>query len=403
MIITIFDKDFVKIGILHKWTYLQYNDKIRDIGEFTLHVQLTDETFFLFDKSKKYYLLFGTKVMGCIQKVEKQADSDYEQTIVVIGKLMSYILERRVVYKTQIYEGNTAEVINDVIYQNITVQQEGMRRVLRYLNMNLLFDENIVESELSSVSFQQTGGYVWDCIKDLFVVDYLGYDLYPNVSELTWGQYGKYTNVYDFDFVVLKGKDRTANNKKGNKPVVFSHSLSNLYRGSYEYDRSEHRNVVYIAGEGEGSNRAWYSFDESGDIAHDKAENYEDFPGLYGWDREELFVDARDLQKETSEKAYTDTEYKNLLKRRAMENMAEHIIFESYDGTVMLDSGKLQYGKDFYKGDWVTIRDNELGMEIDAQITEISKTIQESKEIIDITFGYKKITTRQALRKKGVI
>ena len=49
------------------------------------------------------------------------------------------------------------------------------------------------------------------------------------------------------------------------------------------------------------------------------------------------------------------------------------------------------YGKDYNLGDLVTVQDDVLGIVVDAQITQVTKTVQGSSEIIDIAFTYGKI------------
>ena len=46
------------------------------------------------------------------------------------------------------------------------------------------------------------------------------------------------------------------------------------------------------------------------------------------------------------------------------------------------------YGKDYRLGDWVTVEDEELNITVDAQITKITVSEQDNREIIDITLTY---------------
>ena len=92
-----------------------------------------------------------------------------------------------------------------------------------------------------------------------------------------------------------------------------------------------------------------------------------------------------------------------MLIQRGKENLKDHIVFVSYDSTVTNENKKYKYGVDFKNGDFVTIVDNELGMEVDAQITEITKSREGSREILDITFGYRRVQMNERLRRKGVI
>ena len=46
--------------------------------------------------------------------------------------------------------------------------------------------------------------------------------------------------------------------------------------------------------------------------------------------------------------------------------------------------------RDYDLGDWVTIQDRDLGIEIDAQIVEVTTTLQNNETINDIQFRLRK-------------
>lgn len=245
---------------------------------------------------------------------------------------------------------------------------------------------------------QWTGGSVYDAIQPLLQADSMGFEIKPVITErYEIDANAPITNIRKWYFNILLGEDRTRNNQMGNKPIVFSHSLSNLTRSTYEKDMKDYCNVAYVAGEGEGNNRTWI------EVYQDGVKGTENEWDAIGWLRDELFVDARDLQKTTDNKTYTDTEYKEMLTQRGNEYLKEHIVFVSYDSTVTNENEKYKYQRDFHNGDFVTIVDNELGITVDAQITEVTKSVEGSREILDITFGYRSIQMNEKLRRKGVI
>ena len=94
-----------------------------------------------------------------------------------------------------------------------------------------------------------------------------------------------------------------------------------------------------------------------------------------------------------------------LLKSRAIDKFDETKIVESYEGSVVVNGLQYTYGRnaDFYKGDWVTIKDEKLGLTVNAQIIEVTKTWSGEKQIIDVTFGSQGMTLDEKLRRKGVL
>ena len=58
--------------------------------------------------------------------------------------------------------------------------------------------------------------------------------------------------------MLSSGTDRRVKNKEGNEAIIFSQSLSNISRTAYTKDSESYKNVAYVAGEGEGTDRKWY-------------------------------------------------------------------------------------------------------------------------------------------------
>lgn len=394
-VITVFNKYFERIDVLRKYTFMQYVDKFNGVGEFKINAILCDENLYFFDENEVFFVAFDGMAMGRIDKVVKDSDSEFERTIEITGRMIKYKLQTSVVYKQQIYTGRTAEVVKQLVENNMCVGSVGSKR---YIN----FEFNIPGDRLSEMTQinngQWTGGSVYDAVQPLLQQDNMGFEIVPVITDAhEIGTQAPITNIMQWHFNILLGEDRTRNNVKGNKPVVFSHSLSNLTRSTYEKDMKDYCNVAYVAGEGEGNDRTWIEAYQDGIKGTDNEWD------AVGWLRDELFVDARDLQKTIDNKTYTDTEYKEMLIQRGKENLKDHIVFVSYDSTVTDENDKYKYGRDFYNGDFVTIVDNELGMEVDAQITEITKSREGSREILDITFGYRRVQMNERLRRKGVI
>lgn len=394
-VITVFNKYFERIDVLRKYTFMQYVDKFNGVGEFKINVILCDENLYLLDEKEVFFVAFDRTTMGRIDKVVKDSDSEFEQTLEITGRMIKYKLQTSVVYKQQIYSGRTAEVVKQLVENNMCVGSIGDKR---YINFEFYIQGDRLSEMTMINNGQWTGGSVYDAIQPLLQADSMGFEIKPVITErYEIGTNAPITNIRKWYFNILLGEDRTRNNQRGNKPIVFSHSLSNLTRSTYEKDMKDYCNVAYVAGEGEGNNRTWI------EVYQDGVKGTENEWDAIGWLRDELFVDARDLQKTTDNKTYTDTEYKEMLTQRGNEYLKEHIVFVSYDSTVTNENEKYKYQRDFHNGDFVTIIDNELGITVDAQITEVTKSVEGSREILDITFGYRSIQMNEKLRRKGVI
>lgn len=394
-VITVFNKFFERIDILRKHTFLQYNDKFNGVGDFKIDAVMCEENKYLLNKDEIYFLAFDKRTMGRIDKVVREGDGDTKTNLSITGRLMKYKLQTSVVFKQQTYTGRTAEVVRELVKNNMCVGGVGDKRFIN-------FDFHIQTDRLNEMkeikNGQWTGGSVYDAIQPLLQDDEMGFDIRPVITErYEISANAPITNIQKWDFFILLGSDRTRRNKQENKPVIFSPSLSNITRSTYEKNLKDYCNVAYVAGEGEGNARTWLEVYQDGIKGEDGEWN------AVGWLRDEIFIDARDLQKTAGDKTYSDTEYKEMLKQRGKERLKEHIVFVSYDSTVMTQGGRYKYKEDFDLGDYVTIVDKELGLEVDAQITEITKSVIGNREVFDITFGYKSVELGDKLRRKGVI
>lgn len=390
----IFNENLRRVGSLRKYEMAQWNNKFRDIGTFSINARYVDENLFLLDKTKTYYVLLymsndKTKsdswntlhnVFGKIEKVSKEneEDADYPSTIKIEGRLMPFLFSKRVIAGTFDYK-NTELIayVTDLITRCFEKNTE------RYVDMNISYQKDNKVYEDTLITKQITGGQLWEEMSDYFEQYKLGIVIAPKINktfELS-SVYGEHlsglSNVAGFEVLIKTGVDRTRGN--GLNTVIFSKSLSNIKRASYSYDSESDMNVAYIAGEGEGAERKWYEIQKD-------SENKRN-----AWNREELWIDARDIQSEgEDDTTLTDEEYDKLIEQRAYEKFQENAIMDEYSATVNEHNQRYVYMRDYDLGDWVTIQDRDLGIEIDAQIVEVTTTLQNNEIINDITFEYGK-------------
>lgn len=390
----IFNENLRRVGSLRKYEMAQWNNKFRDIGAFSINARYVDENLFLLDKTKTYYVLLymsndKTKsdnwntlhnVFGKIEKVSKEndEDADYPSTIKVEGRLMPFLFSKRVIAGTFDYKNmELIAYVTDLITRCFEKNTE------RYIDMNISYQKDNKVYEDTLITKQITGGQLWEELSDYFEQYKLGIVIAPKIDktfELS-SEYGEHlsglSNVAGFEVQIKTGVDRTRGN--GLNTVIFSKSLSNIKRASYSYNSESDMNVAYIAGEGEGAERKWYEIQKD-------SENKKS-----AWSREELWIDARDIQSEgEDDTTLTDEEYNKLIEQRAYEKFQENSVMDEYSATVNEHNQRYVYMRDYDLGDWVTIQDRDLSIEIEAQIVEVTTTLQNNETINDITFEYGK-------------
>lgn len=383
--IEILDRNFKRLDILRHYTFSQYNMKFRGIGTFTINAQLELNTIFL-NREEQYYLLFNGNVHPVVGKVEdvKKESEDEENKLTITGRLALFILTKRIVSDTINTSGTTLEHMEKLVTENILKVKNN-----RYIPITI-DDSAVNKNKLSKVDRQVTGGYIWDEFEELLEQDKLGVELYPKIVP-TYSVNDIDSNVTDWTLKFSSGIDRTKGNVDGNVPVIFSQQLSNINRVDYERNVENLCNIAYVAGEGEGSNRKWFEIPINQEVSQETK----------GWERSELWIDARDIQSEDGDgNQLTDEQYNALIRQRAEEKAVENDIQESYEATVITKNKRYVYGKDYFLGDFVTVVDTQLGLEFDVQIIGITLSKQDTEEITDIElqYGNKSISPQSILQ-----
>lgn len=371
MVLEVLNQHFERINIINSYTFFQVVEGFRTVGKFEVRARLIEENIYLLDKSETYYILFDKETIGRVEKKEKSSDSENEKTIKLSGRLSNLILTKRVIDGTVKYYGKTYKLIEKLINGRLIGSSDGKRNI----GLEIVFSGDL-QSVCSEVNKQYTGGYLWDHISELLEYDRIGIKISPVMVPKYTDENGNKTNVEKWKCYIKSGSDRTKGNKSGNAPVIFSQSLRNITRTEYEYTNNEYRNVAYIAAEGQGANRKWYEkfVDEQSGEAN-------------GWERSELWIDARDISSEDG--TITESQYEELVNKRASEKFSENTKAESYSSTIT-PGGQYVYGEDYFLGDWVTVIDKELNLVINAQVVEVTKSLENVMNITDIVLSYGK-------------
>ena len=175
-----------------------------------------------------------------------------------------------------------------------------------------------------------------------------------------------------FVFSVFAGRDLTYGNTAGNDPVIFSQKFSNIGRRSLTISNADYRNCAYIAGQGEAADRTVATIGDA----------------YAGWDRYELFKDARDVS-DSSSATLTD---------RGNTELAQYSEVDSYTAEIDSDGYRTRWDL----GDKVTVLDTETGIRQDQQIISIKEIYQTDGLSIEVEFGNPLKTVRQMLRRDAI-
>ncbi len=342
MELLLLDKDFQICGLIDDFSSLVWNRKYYECGNFNLQIGI------------KYWKQFRNAVYVYSKEFQETGILEtlsYKTTTQGIdiqrsGGFLESILADRVIDKTQNFINMLTEDIIRSLVNNFVINAED-----RKINSIVLGQRKGIGKKHT---MQITGDNLLEKIYKLCKEDELSIRL-----------------KYDFDnnqmiFEVWQGLDRRDTQDK-NTWAIFSRSFENIIEDEYSTDETKYRNFAYVAGEDTGGNRVIVEVNRI----------------KQGEERKELYVDARDLQKDENT---TDAEYKEMLKERGIEKLNECNKVEMADFNIE-HLANLKYKNDFNLGDKVVYKNDDLGFNVENRIIGISEAYENGNMTLNINFG----------------
>lgn len=360
MDIYVFDRELNYIDHIDKFSSLQWIRKYHTAGTFELHCPVTSDNIKTLIRDNLVWIQ-GSKEVGIIEYRNLLVDDTGEETLKINGRFMTSILDRRIMYNTEQHINKSIELImRNMVDKNCinTIPARKLPILLGKLN-------NFIDK----INYQKSYGNLLEELTTLSETSNIGFFIGTDLeSKINY-------------FETCKGIDRSIN-QDTNSHVVFSRDYDNLYDQEYTDSTDNLRTTALVAGEGEGSARTVKEINS----------NYS------GLDRYELYVDARDLQREVDGVILTDAEYNNALVQRGNEKLAECKDIQTFEGKIITNN--YIYKKDFDLGDIVTVIDNKWSVVVNTRITEINEIYESGNVSIVPTLGNKIPTILDKLRRK---
>lgn len=381
MILEIFSiKTLERVDMIKTFSFVQYVKEFCGSGSFSVKVPINEDSVQFLRKG--YLILFENDVMGIIQYRKKESNEGHE-TVEIKGYLLNRILNWRSFLVTQSFRGSVTDITRRIV-DLLFISSSDSRRNIESLELST---DTEYFPESPSISTQFTGKTAQYAVESLLSNIGYGYSIVPIIKDYD-ESLQQLTNISRMEYRVHKPTDRTIGNSYGNTPVVFSSEMNNLSSSTYIEDDTEFCSVAIVAGEGEGTERVTV---EVGDTS------------ASGFDRIELYVDARDLQSTSEEVTMTEEEYIQALTSRGYTYLEDKGNFLSVDGNVIDGASSYVYGKDFFVGDYVSIIDDSFGIVASVQISSVTKSLTETGEKLDITFGKERVSIQKIVRKRGIV
>lgn len=350
----ILDTNFNTLAILDVYESLLWVERYSAYGDFEIYAAPNDKLLSNLRPGNYLWLKDSDQVM-IIEDVELASDVETGNRMIVSGRSLESILDRRIIWKQTILDGYLQGQIKKLINENIISPSDTSRKI-----PNFIF-EDTSDSFIAGlkVNAQFTGDNLYEAIKAICDISGIGFRI-------------TLSDTNKFVFKLYNGVDRSYK-QTTNPYVVFSPNFDNIISSNFFESTRSLRTVTLVAGEGEGSDRKTLEVSKDGK------------PGS-GLERREMYTDARDISTTTeTNEELTPAQYNEQLKQRGLEKLSEYSKTELFDGQA--DYNRMYvYGEDYYKGDIVQIV-NEYGFESSSRIAEIIRSQSSDGVLVYPTFA----------------
>lgn len=335
--VLVMDSDFNRIAIIDNYISLIWTDRYNTYGDFELYFGNVLEMLNLLKKDYYLWIKYSEHMM-VVEDFKVTSSLEEGDRLIVKGRSLESILDRRIVWNQTILTGNLQNAIKKLLNDAIISPTDPNRQISNF-TFETSSDANITSL---TISCQFTGTNLYDAIHSICDKYNLGFKITLDDNN-------------NFVFSLYKGIDRSYS-QSTNPYVVFSPNFDNLLTSDYEEVNNNLRSCAHIGGEGEGLERTYADVDY----------------GPTGIERRELFVDARDISSdvEEGEEPMTEEEYAALLEERGYEKLEEYLIVQTFQASMDLSSSSFAFGTDFFMGDTVEVVDK-YGIQASCRIYEM--------------------------------
>lgn len=370
MDLLVLDKNFDTIGIIDTYESFNWTDRYNEAGDFEITmvldtVQHTKELLSIFVEDNYVYLGMSEHLM-IIEDLNITTDQEEGNKLVVSGRSLESILDRRIVWDQIVYPVNAyvKNVYLSLINNSMGSQADANRKISNLVVVTPT-DAYISSLRLESGA-QYTGDNVYEVITHICKLKKIGFKILRSVQN----------GENKFVISLYNGTDRTYDTTKNpnNPPVIFSPYFENITNTNYYKSIKTFKTINLVAGEGEGKDRKRKSAQRTGGT----------YTGLY---RREMYTDARDISSNVDDQTtMSDSAYKSLLATRGKEKLSEdeNGMAETFEGEVDYRTSFV-FGEDYFLGDMVEVADI-YGHETPARISEITFSFDEEGFSINPSF-----------------
>lgn len=322
-------------AICDSFSSLLWDVEYYSCGAFEVYIAASPQNIEIFQTGRIVGRDDDKEHFGLIESVEIQTDAEDGDYLIVRGRFLMCLLERRIIYPTVNFTKETtyADIIKTVVQFNAVVS--GKRKIPG-LSVGISTGSCWEQKTKLQISYDNLMRWIYT------VCEKIGGTANIRLSKTTNEQYAMILEL-------SQGSDRSIMQEE-NPHIVFSDGYNNLLSFSYSTDISEQKNFAYILGKGEGEERKRTTYCNGSEPSH--------------LERYEVYVDAKDMSDEEQENGETkpipEAEYIELLKEKGKQSMV--LPLTASESQIAVQSTQFQYNKDYFVGDYVTVEHRRFGL-----------------------------------------
>lgn len=355
----VLNKNYDGIAMIDTFTSAIWTVRYDEAGDFEIYTPVRLDYIQVMQIGNYLWNRDSDRLM-VIETVEIETDSEEGPQLIITGRSLESILDRRIVTSSQNFSGNLQSVLFAII-QNEVISSDETRQIPGF-SLKANSDSRITSISISELSIR--GENVYDVVCSLCQANKVGWRILP-----------KGTGGFEFELYV--GTDRSYA-QSVNLYVTFSPSFENLLNSNYIKSFKSYKNSIYAVGtyqkevilqnKYKDDNGEWVVEEQT---TYEEAEvvtwQYSETATPSGLARREMFIDNGGVNDGEQGGEYATWNAVN--KEKAIAELGEHQTTTAFEGELEATRQYI-YGEDFNIGDIVQV-ENEFGITGTVYISEI--------------------------------
>ena len=355
----VLDKNYDGITMIDTFTSAIWTVRYDEAGDFEIYTPVRLDYIQAMQIGNYLWNRDSDRLM-VIETVEIETDAEEGPQLIVTGRSLESILDRRIVTSSQNFSGNLQSVLFAII-QNEVISSGGTRRIPGF-SLKTSSDSRITSISISELSIR--GENVYDVVCSLCQANKVGWRILPK-------------GAGGFEFELYVGVDRSYA-QSVNPYVTFSPSFENLLNSNYIKSFKSYKNSIYAVGtyqkevilqnKYKDDNGEWVVEEQT---TYEEAEvvtwQYSETATPSGLARREMFIDNGGVNDGEQGGEYAI--WNAINKEKAIAELGEHQTTTAFEGELEATRQYI-YREDFNIGDIVQV-ENEFGITGTVYISEI--------------------------------